>query len=254
MTGRVAGKRALIYGGGSGIGLGCAEALAREGASVFLSGRRAGVLDEARASLSIHGKASCEAGDATVVADVQRVTAKAVDFLGGLDTIVISTGTGGVTPITATEPDEFQRIIDQNLRPVFLAARYGVEHLLRAGSGSIIVIASMYGLVGQKERVAYCGAKFGTIGMVKSMALDLADKAIRVNAICPGFVETPLAREILKQEADPVAALRAKRAMHPIARGGTVEEMGELAVYLASDLSGFTTGQAIAVDGGYTAR
>jgi 2-keto-3-deoxy-L-fuconate dehydrogenase len=112
----------------------------------------------------------------------------------------------------------------------------------------------MYGLVGQRERVAYCGAKAGVNGMVMSMALDLADKGVRVNSICPGFVETPLAREVVKVEADPESALNAKRLMHPIQRAGTLAEMGELAVYLASDLSAFMTGQAIAIDGGYTTR
>ena len=88
--------------------------------------------------------------------------------------------------------------------------------------------------------------------MVKAMALDFADKGVRVNAMCPGFVETPLALEVTRQEVDPEAALRAKRLMHAIPRAGTLEEMGELAVYLASDLSAFMTGQAIAIDGGFT--
>ncbi len=254
MTDRVKGKRGLIYGGGTGIGFACAEALAREGSAVFISGRREAVLKDSAARLAKLGPAGFAAGDATSVDDVQRVTAAAAAFMGGLDTIVVSSGTGGRTPIFDTEPEEFQRIMDQNLRPVFLAVRYGVNHLLAAGAGSVIIISSMYGLVGQRERVAYCGAKAGVNGMVRSMALDLAERNVRVNAICPGFVETPLAIEVAKQEADPEAAMRAKRLMHPIPRGGTPAEMGELAVYLASDLSAFTTGQAIAADGGYSAR
>ncbi len=254
MSNRVSGKRALIVGGGTGIGLACASALAGEGAKVFLSGRREAVLREAARELSAVGGAGFAAGDATSVADTECTIAAAVAYLGGLDTIVISAGAGGRTPITDTPPDEFQRIMDNNLRPVFLAARFGVDHLLRAGGGSIIVISSMYGLVGQRERVAYCGAKAGVIGMVKSMALDLAEHNVRVNAICPGFVETPLALEVVKLEADPEASLRSKRLMHPIPRAGRLEEMGELAVYLACDQSAFMTGQAIAIDGGYSAR
>jgi NAD(P)-dependent dehydrogenase (short-subunit alcohol dehydrogenase family) len=254
MTGRVSNKRALVLGGGTGIGLACATALVSEGARAFLSGRRKAVLEEAAAQLSNIGEVGVAAGDATSVVDVERTIEAAVTQMGGLDTIVISAGAGGRTPITDTSPDEFQRIMDNNLRPVFLAARFGVRHLLDAGSGSIIVISSMYGLVGQRERVAYCGAKAGVIGMVKSMALDLAEHNIRVNAICPGFVETPLALEVVKLEADPEASLKSKRLMHPIPRAGRLEEIGELAVYLASDLSGFMTGQAIAIDGGYTAR
>jgi NAD(P)-dependent dehydrogenase (short-subunit alcohol dehydrogenase family) len=254
MADRLSGKRALVFGGGTGIGLACATALAQQGASLFLSGRRAAVLAEAARQVSPDGDAGFAAGDATVVADVERVIETAVRHMGGLDTIVISAGAGGRTPIADTDPQEFQRIIDHTLRPVFLAARCGVPHLRSAGAGSIIVISSMYGLVGQRERVAYCGAKAGVIGMVKAMALDLAEDGIRVNAICPGFVETPLAREVLQLEPDPEAALRSKRLMHPVPRAGRLEEMGELAVYLASDLSAFMTGQAIAIDGGYTAR
>lgn len=250
--GRLNGKRALIYGGGTGIGLAMAEAMAGEGAGVFLSGRRCSVLEEASARMS--GKAGFEPGDATQVEDVKRVTAAADRFLGGIDTIVISAGAGGRTPIFDTEPDEFQRIIDHTLRPAFLAVRYACPQLLTAGKASVIVVSSTYGLVGHRERVAYCGAKAGVIGMVRSMALDFADRGVRVNAVCPGYVETPLSIEVASLEPDPEAALRAKSLMHPIPRAGRLEEMGELAVYLASDLSAFMTGQAIAIDGGYSAR
>ena len=254
MTDRLKGKRCLIYGGGTGIGLACAEAFARQGGAVFISGRREAILKTASAQLGTLGKAGYTAGDATSVVDVQRITESAVDFLGSLDTIVISAGAGGRTSMFDAEPDEFQRIIDCNMRPLFLAVRYAIPHLVAAKAASVIAISSMYGLVGQRDRVAYCGAKAGVNGMVMSMALDLADKGVRVNAICPGFVETPLALEVVKLEADPQAALNAKRLMHPIQRAGMLAEMGELAVYLASDLSAFMTGQAIAIDGGYTTR
>jgi NAD(P)-dependent dehydrogenase (short-subunit alcohol dehydrogenase family) len=254
MSKHAQGKRSLIYGGGTGIGLACAEALARAGSAVFISGRREAVLKEATAGLAKIAKAAYAAGDATSVADVQRVTAAAADFMGGIDTIVVSAGAAGRTPIHDTDPDEFQRIMDNNLRPLFLAVRFAIAHLLTAETGSVIAISSVYGLVGARERVAYCGAKAGVNGMVKSMALDLADKGIRVNAICPGFIETPLSIEVAKLEPDPDAALRAKRLMHAIPRAGRLDEVGTLAVYLASDQSAFMTGQAIAIDGGYSSR
>jgi NAD(P)-dependent dehydrogenase (short-subunit alcohol dehydrogenase family) len=254
LAGRLAGKKALVYGGGTGIGLACAEAMAREGAAVFLSGRREGVLRDAVQRLSTHGQAHFAAGDATIAADVERVTEAAVRFMGGLDTIVVSAGAGGRTPIFDTPVEEFRRIVDHSLLPAFLAMRYGAEHLMAAGNASVTVISSMYGLVGQKERAGYCAGKHGVIGLVKSAALDFADRGVRVNAMCPGFVETPLALEVVKQEPDPAAALEAKRRMHAIPRAGRLEEMGELAVYLASDLAAFVTGQAIAIDGGYSTR
>jgi NAD(P)-dependent dehydrogenase (short-subunit alcohol dehydrogenase family) len=254
MKQRLRGKRALIYGGGTGIGFACAEAMASEGAAVFLSSRRAEVLEAAAGRISRHQRAGWAAGDATSATDVQRVTAAASRFLGGIDTIVVSAGAGGRTPIFDTDPDEFQRIMDNTLRPAFLAVRFAASELLAAGSGSVIIISSTYGLVGHKERVAYCGAKAGVIGMTKSMALDFADKGVRVNAVCPGYVETPLSLEVVRLENDPEAALAAKRLMHAIPRPGRLDEMGELSVYLASDLSAFVTGQAIAIDGGYSAR
>ena len=158
MGDRVKGKKCLIYGGGTGIGLACAEALAGEGAAVFISGRRADVLKTAVATL---GEAGYAAGDATSVADVRRITARAADFMGGLNTIVISAGAGGRTSMFDEEPDEFQRIIDNNMRPVFLAVRYGIPHLVSAGVASVIAISSIHGLVGQIQRVAYCGARGG---------------------------------------------------------------------------------------------
>jgi gluconate 5-dehydrogenase len=249
MSGRLVGKRALVYGGGTGIGFACAQAMVREGAAVFISSRREAVLRKAAAQLSPDGHAGYAAGDATVAADVEHVTEAAASFLGGIDTLVISSGAGGRTPAAETSPDEFQRIIDGNLRPLFLAVRYAAQHLLAARSASVIAIGSMYGLVGQRERVAYCGAKAGIMGMVRAMALDFAEQGIRVNTICPGFIETELALQITCQEPDPAAALSARRTMHPIPRGGQPEEVGAAAVYLASDAAAFMTGQAIVLDG-----
>jgi NAD(P)-dependent dehydrogenase (short-subunit alcohol dehydrogenase family) len=127
-------------------------------------------------------------------------------------------------------------------------------HLVRVAPASIILIASVVGTVAMKERVAYCASKHGVVGLVRAAALDLANKGVRVNALCPGFVETELAREIAYREPDPEAALERRRKMHPIPRSGLAEEVAEAAVYLASDRAAWTTGQAIAVDGGYTAR
>jgi NAD(P)-dependent dehydrogenase (short-subunit alcohol dehydrogenase family) len=254
MDKRLRGKKALVYGGGTGIGFACAEAMAREGASIFISSRRGHVLSDACERLKRFGNAAFEAGDATSVRDVERVTAAASAFLGGIDTLLVSAGTGGRTPVFDTDPEEFQRIMDNTLRPAFLTVRYACPHLLAAGSASVIIVSSTYGLVGHRERLAYCGAKAGVIGMVRAMALDFADRGVRVNTMCPGYVETPLAIEVARLEPDPKATLKAKSLMHPIPRAGRLDEMGELAVYLASDLAAFVTGQAIAIDGGYSIR
>lgn len=254
MAGRLKGKRALIYGGGTGLGYACAESMAREGATVFLSGRREARLAEAAAKLSSVGRAGFAPGDATIEADVKRVTGLAVEFMGGLDTLVMSAGASAVGSILEENEKTFRGICDANLLSTFLCSRHGAPHLVANGKGSIIAIASMYGLVGQYQRVAYCAAKAGVIGMMRAIALDLSDKGVRANAICPGFIETELAREMISREPDPEAVLQKRRQMHPIGRSGRVEEIGAAAVYLASDDAAWTTGQYLAVDGGYTIR
>lgn len=254
MTKRLQGKRALIYGGGTGLGFACAAAMAAEGAAVFLSGRRPEKLAAALERLPAGAKAGFEPGDATLEPDVRRVTAAAVKFLDGLDTMVISAGTSGITPILSASLEEFRAICEANLTSTFLACRHGAPQMVAGGGGSIIAISSVFGLVGTVERVAYCASKHGVVGLVRAAALDLATKNVRVNALCPGFVETELALEIASRAPDPQAALRQRRTMHPIPRTGLAEEIAEAAVYLASDRAAWTTGQAIAVDGGYTAR
>lgn len=251
MVARLEGKKVLVWGGGSGIGLACAVAAAAEGAAVFISGRREKVLRDAAESFA---PGAFRAGDATSIDDVRAVTAAAAERMGGLDTLIVSAGAGGRTSIFDTEPAEFQRIVDNNMGALFLTVQQAVPHLLAAGAGSVIAISSMYGLVGQYERVAYSGAKAGMNGMIRALALDFADKGVRANSICPGFIETDLAREVAAQEPDPEAAMQKRRGMHPIPRAGQPEEIAALAVYLASDAAAFTTGQSIAVDGGFTIR
>jgi NAD(P)-dependent dehydrogenase (short-subunit alcohol dehydrogenase family) len=252
---RLAGKRALVWGGGSGIGFACADAMSVEGAQVFIASRRAERLAAAAQRLSRDGRrAGWAAGDATQAADVRRATAAAVEFLGGLDTLVISSGTSAAGAIYNMTLSDFTTVVDGNLLPLFLATRHAVDHLITEGNASVIAIASMYGLVGKDARVAYCTAKAGQIGMVRAMALDLADRGVRVNAICPGFVETELALSIIAGSPDPEQLLAERRASHPIPRSGRPEEIGAAAVYLASDAAAFVTGQCLTIDGGYVTR
>lgn len=256
MADRLAGRRALVYGGGTGIGLACAEAFAAAGAAVFLTGRRAERLAAAASRMAADTgcKAGHEAGDATVARDVERITEAALDFLGGLDIVLISSGTSGVGSIFDTTVEEFRRICDTNLLSTFLATRAAAPHLVASGHGSVIAIASMYGVIGQYERVAYCASKAGVLGMVRAMALDFSQKGVRVNAINPGFIETELALTLVAQAPDPAKLLAERRAMHPIPRSGQPADIGAAAVYLAGDESSFVTGQMINVDGGYTIR
>jgi len=248
----LAGKRALIYGGGTGIGLGCAKAFPENGASVFLSARRRDKLEEAKATLSSLGKVGLQEGDAGAEADVARVTAAAFDFLGGIDTLVVSAGRSHIGSILACEPADFDDVIRTNLRAPFLACRAAAPHLVKAGTASIILLASVVATAAMKERVAYITSKTGVVGMARSMALDLAGKGVRVNAVSPSLILTEMTRGVMAKEKDPAAVMARRLAQHPVGRLGKTEDIGSLAVYLASDASSWLTGQDIVIDGGLT--
>jgi len=250
MGSRLKRKRCLVYGGGTGLGLACARAMAGEGAAVFLSGRREAKLVEAAAALG--APSNYAAGDATDETDVARITAAAAKAMGGLDTLLVSTGISGVTRVGDAKLAEVKRILDTNLLPLFLAARAALPHMQETGAGSITVIASTSGVTGMAERLAYCASKAGVIGMVKAIALDVAAMNIRINALSPSLVLTDLSREIIGREADPEATLRRREAQHPMGRLGRPEEVAAAAVYLACDEASWTTGQNLIVDGGFT--
>jgi len=247
---RLSGKRVLIFGGATGLGYACAEAVLHQGAEVFLSGRREDKLQKAASDLGRPG--ACAAGDATNEADVGRVTQAAAKAMGGLDTIIVSSGASGITTIADAALADVRNILDTNLLPLFLTTQAALPHLREAGNGSVIAIASTSGVTGMAGRLAYCASKAGVIGMVKAIALDLAAEGIQVNAISPSLVLTDLSREIIGREADPQAALRRREAQHPMGRLGRPEEVAAMAVHLASDESGWTTGQNFVIDGGFT--
>jgi meso-butanediol dehydrogenase/(S,S)-butanediol dehydrogenase/diacetyl reductase len=245
------GRKALVWGGGTGLGLACAEAFAREGAKVFLAGRRADPLREACSRLG-RERAGFEPGDITVEADVVRVTEAAAAFLGGLDTLLLSSGVSSKGSIFDAKLADVRNVLETNVISVFLATHHAARHLAASGDGSVIAIASVTGIAGMRERVAYCASKAAVIGMVRAMALDFADKGVRVNAISPSLIMTDLARAMIGRERDPEAVIAARRAQHPLGRLGEPEDIGEAAVYLACRDSKWVTGQNLVVDGGMT--
>jgi NAD(P)-dependent dehydrogenase (short-subunit alcohol dehydrogenase family) len=249
MIGRLDGKRALIYGGGTGLGLGCAQAMIEAGARVFITGRRVEKLEAARERLG-GDKVGLAPGDFTREPDVVRVTQAATAFLGGIDTLVISSGRSTIGTVLGTSPAEFQDLMATNLLGPFLAVRGAASDLIRSAPGSIILLASIVATVPMKERVAYCASKAGVLGMARAMALDFAEYSVRVNAISPSLVLTELAREILSREASPADTLARRKAQHPLGRLGEPEEIGSASVYLASEESAWMTGQNLVIDGG----
>jgi NAD(P)-dependent dehydrogenase (short-subunit alcohol dehydrogenase family) len=236
--------RALVVGGGTGLGLGAAQALARRGFSTFLTGRRADVLQRAAAGIG----AGFLAGDASEAATAQRVTDAAVAAMGGLDTLVVSAGVSAIGSIATASEADFLRVLHVNLLPTFHFTQAALPHM--ASGGAIIAIASVVASVPHAERVAYCTSKSALVGMVRQMALDLAPRKIRVNAVSPSLVMTELTEGIMAREADPAAALSARTRQHPIGRLGTTDEVGEAVAWLAAPEGGWVTGQDIVLDGG----
>jgi NAD(P)-dependent dehydrogenase (short-subunit alcohol dehydrogenase family) len=245
----LSGKRALITGGSSGIGLATAKLFAREGARVALVGRRADALCEAAAS--------CGAGAVAIPADVADATeaAKAVKeaiaAFGGLDILVNAAGI--VTPLALAEltPERWRQVIDVNLSGSFYMAREAGLHMRAAGGGTIINVGSELSSIGMPMYVDYCASKFGVIGLTKALALELAPK-VTVNAIAPGPVDTPMMEAELKLAADPVAALEEAKLRVPLRRLATADEVAAGIRYLAVEAR-YATGSVLALDGGTTA-
>ena len=248
---RLEGKIAIITGAGSGIGRACAVAFAREGARVALVGRRKEKLEGVAAEIG--NAALVCAGDVSIKNDIEKIVKRSADHFGGLNVLVNNAASliAG-TAETHTEA-EWDESFNTNVRGVWLLSRAALPHMKRAGVGSIINISSVVGLVAAKNRLAYAASKGAVTLMTKAMALDHAAENIRVNAICPGIVETEMVKQFITQAPDPEAARKHRIGLHPLGRFGKPEDIAYMAVYLASDESAWVTGGAFPVDGGYTA-
>ena len=245
---RIEGRRVLVTGAASGIGLAVARLFAQEGAKVALLDRNAAGVQSAATSL----------GDAAfpVVADVAReaqvrtAVASAVDMLGGLDGVVNCAGIDLLRPFAEMTAEDWRAVMAVDLDGPFFVCRAALPALRRAGAASIVNVASAAALRPLEHRTAYCSAKAALVMFSKSLAVDLAADNIRVNAICPGIVDTPLFRGSYETAPDPEAELRRIMDRYLIKRPGRAEEIAAAALFLTSGESAFMTGTAIAVDGG----
>lgn len=251
---KLGGKVAIVTGAGTGIGRACAELFAAEGAAVVLAGRRAEPLKEAAEAIrSGGGRAVEQRCDVTHAADVEAAVRRAATEFGGLHLVVNNAGAWMAGSAEETSEEEWDKVMDTNLKGAFLVAKAALPELRRAGGGTIINIGSILSLVGMKRRAAYAASKGALAQLTRAMALDHAAEGIRVNCICPGLVETPLAQQALAQFADPQAELARRVAGIPAGRAGKPEDVARLALFLASDDSSWMTGAVVALDGGFTA-
>jgi len=247
---RLRGKVALITGGAKGIGLGIARVFCREGADVAIVDRDVDAGRGAERELAAHGTAvryvACDVGDPQAI---RRAVDAVIQAFGRIDVLVNNAGTHNGKGLESCSEEDWEFILNVNLRSAFLFSKYALP-ALKESRGAIINMASMVGLVGQKDSVAYSASKGGMIAMTKSMALDLGQYGIRVNAICPGFVRTPLLDSWLDSLPDPAGYRAELGGMHALGRVAEPEEIGEAAVFLATHP--FTTGVALPVEGGVT--
>jgi NAD(P)-dependent dehydrogenase (short-subunit alcohol dehydrogenase family) len=243
------GKVVLVTGGNRGIGLAMAEAAGRAGAAVAIWGRdvtanRAAVERLERSDIRAIAE-RCDVGDERSVRAAFRRT---LTHLGRVDACFANAGADGVAPFLEMSLAEWRRVLRTNLDGVFLTFREAATHMVsRGGGGSLVATSSIAALQGRSRREHYVAAKLGVLGLVRSLAVELAPHAIRVNAIVPGPVETEMAA--VAPDRDAIQARI--RARVPLGRSARPEELGGIAVYLASDASSYHTGDALVVDGGY---
>lgn len=248
----LADKIVLITGAASGIGRSVALACAREGASVLLSDLNdAGLQETAELVREVGSEALTVVANVGKPADCQHLVERCCAHFGRLDVAVNNAGIGGPSARTAEYPlDGWDEVIQINLSGVFYGMKYQIEAMLRTGGGSIVNITSILGAVGFASAPAYAAAKHGVVGLTQTAALEYGVEGIRVNAVGPGFIRTPMIQTLEKD----AAAHDMLVAAHPIGRLGEPEEVAELVVWLASSRASFVTGAYYPVDGGYLAR
>ena len=251
---RLEGRRALVTGGGTGIGRACAIRLAAEGASVCVSGRRPAPLAATVAAIKAGGgRASAVSGDAVVEADAERIVAETAATLGGIDVLVNNAGAiRRNVPFHETTNERWADMIGANLTSVFLVTRAALRRMLEAeGDRSIVNIASTFAFWNAVGVSPYAAAKGGVVALTRSLAVEYAERGIRANCICPAVVQTPLAHVDRPNYEELVPRLI---ALHPLGRLGEPEDIAATVAYLASAEASWVTGVVMNVDGGFTAR
>ena len=258
MAETMAGKVALITGGSSGIGQATALAFAKEGVKSIVTGRSQAGLNETLSQVNaLGGSIHALTADVRSPEDVERMVAEAASAFGRLDYLVNNAATQGeVNALADQRLESFEEVFDTNVRALFLCMKHALPLLLKQG-GAIVNLSSGGGLVGVPGASVYCASKHAVMGMTKVAAIEYAQQGIRVNAVNPGGVDTPMLHRFfdsIEDESERKAAREGFNASHPMGRIATPEEVADAIVFLCSPKASFITGVALSVDGGYVAR
>lgn len=254
MTGRVA----IVTGGSLGIGKAAARRLAEEGAAVIICGRRAHLVAMAEQEMRDRGlEVRGVSADVSRSADAQRVVAFALEIYGGLDILVNAAGIQTYGTVVDTPEEVWDETLAVNLKSIYLMAKYAIPAMRQRGGGAIVNVSSVQALASEQRVAAYCASKGGINALTRSMAVDHALENIRVNAVCPGTVDTPMLWNSLSEAAKQHTReelLRIWGSAHAMGRIATPEEVAEVILFLVSHRASFVTGAEFVVDGGMLAR
>jgi len=253
---RLNNKIAIITGAGSGIGRATAVMFGKEGASVVVADidkkKGMGTVDLIEAK---NGKAMFVQVDVSEAHNVEKMVKTTIDAYGKLDILVNNAGIHIQANVVDTREEDWDRILDVNLKGVFLCCKYSIPEMVKGGKGGVVVnVGSEAGIVGIKKQVAYNVSKSGIIALTKSIAIDYAKSNVRANCVCPGTTETALVKEALSRASEPEKARLKLEVIRPAKRLGQPEEIAAGILYLASDESPYATGAILVIDGGYTAQ
>ena len=241
----IKGKIAMITGGGTGIGFAIAKSMIQAGASVVITGRREKLLEEACEKLG--QKSSFTINDITDLSSLPKLVEKIESEIGTIDILVNNAGINNLKPALDVSDEDFKKILDTNLHGLFALTREVAKYMVDRKQGSIIMITSMTAIYGLTDVAPYAASKSAVLGLTRSLASDLSPFGIRINAIAPGFIETPMHVEALKRFPEKGEKILDRT---PIRRFGLPEDIGNTAVFLASEASSYITGAQIPVDGG----
>ena len=247
--GRLKGKAAVITGASNGIGRATALLFAAEGARLIINDIDAGRLEDLRGVIAAAGaEVRSVVGDVSRTEDARAMIASAVENFGRIDILVANAGIIPELDLLTATPEDFDHVMAVDGRGMFLTCKFAAEAMLKAGGGAIVCLSSISGEAGQKGQAVYGPAKFVASGITKHLAVELATRGIRVNAVAPGTIAT---EAVKKLSAEYIAGIK---AMHPIGRLGQPEEVAKAILFLASDEASFVTGVVLPVDGGYLAQ